>query len=854
MTGYRLTLISAPAGYGKTTLLATLLYSPSPPLPFAWLTVDEGDNDPALFIAYLLAALARLNPACGTLTRSALSNSRLADSKPSVIAGLLINDITETIPAPFALVLDDLHLITEPGIHALLSYLVEHLPSQMHLVVATRNDPPLPLARLRARGQLLEIRLRDLRFDDDETAAFLNRTLNLNLTDADLTTIASRTEGWPVGLRLVADSLGCAADARRRTDLIARLSRSDRYVFDYLADEVLNRQDDEIRDFLLKTSILPELTAPLCDAVTGRDDAHRALAYLDRRNLFVVAVNDERTAFRYHDLFTAFLRHQLEKEAPAQVADLHRRAAEAQSDTLQAIRHYLAARMWDEAAAGIEAVMEDLLHNGMWDTIRNWIHTLPAAVRREHPRLLHGLGACSILGGNRLTEARELLEAALAGYTARDDRVGTGSVLAMLSDCAMLQGDFERSASFAAQALTHPLPPEYRVGALMTQTWMKMVVGDDIGAAADLDAAIATVEEHHTPDTFNIMAYHLNPPLAALPGGLANMERFCSLAERYMPQPPPPFLVSIRRITPFIHLWRGRLDEAVREGEEALSIARRLGGGYALEGDIATILSTVFIARGEYQAAERLLERAMAYSRQVGMLARLRINLLGLMGRLRWLQGRDDDLRAIHALMQTEVQVNRLLWSPLLLAVVQARLEMLTKRYVEAESTLLRALRLERQAAYAASTGNVRLLLAHLYWAWGHLDRALTEFSPILSRCQQEGTPGRILIEGAAAVPVLDLAVERGVQPAYAAYLLNLLGRGAEPRPLAVPGTGETLTRREVEVLRLIAAGASNRAIAERLVLSEGTVKSHVHRILRKLAVSSRTEAAARARELRLIR
>ena len=852
MTGFPLTLISAPAGYGKTTLLASLFYSHASSLPTAWLTLGEEDNDPILFLAYFLAALSGLNPAFGDLTRSVLAEPRL-EHKPSFIAGVLVNDIGENLQEPFAVVLDDLHIISDPAVHAMLLSLVERMPPQMHLVVATRHDPPLPLARLRARGQLLEIRLHDLRFDDEETAIFLNRTLNLALTDDDLEIVHSRTEGWPVGLRLVGDSLGRAGDDRRRVDIISYLAKSNRYIFDYLADEVLNQQGDEMRDFLLKTSILSELTAPLCNAVTGRSDARRILAHLDRKSLFVAAVNDDHTAFRYHDLFADFLRHQLEREFPDDIADLHRRAAEAHSDPGQAIKHYLAAQMWEEAALHIERVLNDLLQVGMWDTVRNWIHSLPPAVRQSHPFLLHGLGACAMLGGNRIPEARKLLEEALSGYRARGDEAGVGAALAMLSSCAMLQGDFEHSASFAAQALTHSLSPESHVEALMTQVWMKMVVGDDTEAATDLETALSLVEEHRTFDLFNILAFHLNPPLAVLPNGLINMERFCRLAERYVPHPPAPFKVSVRRITIFLHLWRGRLDEAVRDGREALALSRRLGGGYALEGDIAIILGSVLIVRSEYEEAERLLERAIAHFSQVGMLSRMRINLLGLMGRLRWLQGCTEDLHKIYVEMHSEVQVHKMSWSPLILTVAKARLEMSDGRYAEAEESLRQAIRMERRTAYAGSMGNARLLLSYLYLTWGFPDRALDELTPILLKCEREGTPGSILIEGAAAVPVLRLAVERGVRPSYASHLLNLLGKPPEIRRPTVLDTGETLTRREVEVLRLISAGHTNRAIAEQLGIGEGTVKSHVHRILAKLAVSSRTEAAIRARELRLV-
>jgi len=868
LASYPLTLISAPAGYGKTTLLAAYcaevqrgepLFSSTPlhfrpPAQIAWLSLEEEDNDPVHFLNGLIAALRCLNSACGTTAQMLFSSLPNPSAEARRIVGVLINDILETLPDPFALILDDLHLITEPAVFAALDYLLERLPPQMHLVIATRHDPPLALARLRARGQLAELGLADLRFSGDEASLFLNERRHLGLSPADLTALQARTEGWPVSLRLLASSLERIPTPTGRTVFITDLAQTDRYVFDYLADEVLNRQDPEVRAFLLETSILSELTAPLCAAVTGRADAESILEDLDRRSLFVVAVDAARSTFRYHTLFAAFLQQHLAREMPERVSDLHRRAAEAQTNPGQAIKHYLAAEMWEEAAQRMEEEIADLLHIGMWSTVRNWVYALPAHVRKAHPALLYGLGACAMLGGDQLVSSQRLLEEALQGYTRLGDEENIGTALAALGSCAMLQGDFDRCASLVARALTHPLTPEARVQALMTRVWLRVTSGDNIEAAADMEAALAIVEKHRTLESLNMLLAHLKPPLAVLPGGLSVLERSCRLAEQYMSGPAGPLQIFVRRILVFIHFWRGHLEKTFQVGREVLALNERLGSTYALEGDVAITLGDVHIARGEYTAAERVLERLMAYTERVGLLSKqLRINGLSILGRLRWLEGRVADLRRIYAEVSASVSAHEVHWSLPILAVVQARLEMAEGRYAAARETLQRAVVLERRAPYATLFGSAQVLLAHLYLALGHPDRALAELAPLLAECEREGTPGRILLEGAAAVPVLRLAVERGVHASFAAHLLDLLGVGVGARPVPVPDTGETLTKREVEVLRLIAQGLSNRAIAERLVIGEGTVKSHVHRVLSKLNVTSRAEAAARARELRLI-
>jgi len=821
----------------------------------AWLTLDEGDNDPVLFLHYLVAALHTVAPSCGGAASALLSEFAGAGVSARLVVAALINDLLESGPEPLVLVLDDLHRITEAAVLALLDYLLAHLPPPVRVVIATRADPPLSLARLRARGQLAELRLADLRFTEAETAHFLNDALGLNLSPSSLETLYRRTEGWAAGLRLLASSLDRLATADDRVAFITTLARTDRYVLDFLADEVLDCQPPDVRAFLLQTSILPELTPPLCNAVTGRADSATILEDLERRNLFLVSLALAPTpTYRYHALFAAFLRQRLQREMPERVRELHHRAAQAQQRDRphRAVEHYLAAEMWEEAAQAIELAQGDMLQMGLWETVHSWINTLPAPVREAHPFLLHALGACILLRGDQPTRAQKAIEAALRGYTAQGTEEGTGAALAMLGSCAMLQGDFDRCAILAAQALTYPLPPESQVEALLVQTWASMLAGNDLRAATLLEEAIAIVEAHKTLELLNMLAFHLNPPLVALPGALERLERCCRLADEYVTGPPNPLQVSLRRVTVFIHFWRGRLDRAIREGEQALALSRRMGGAYALEGDLTVALSRVFIARRAYQAADRCMERAMAYAERVEMLARLRIHLSSVLAQLRWLQGRIPDLRRIYTEMSAEARFHESPCAPFLLATTRARLGMAEKQYAAAETAIRQAVALEGSSAYAASLANARLLLAHLHLSQGHPGQALAELTPLLSRCEARGTPGPLLVEGSIAVPVLRLAVEQGPHASFAAHLLSILGADDEPRPVYIPETGETLTQREIEVLRLIAQGLSNRAIAERLIISEGTVKTHVHHILHKLDVASRTEAVARARELLL--
>jgi len=850
LTSYPLTLLSAPAGYGKTTLLAALPHA-FPELSLAWLSLDEEDNDPARFLIGLVAALRRLNPACGTTAQTLLAGLSNPGAEARRIIGVLINDILETLPDPFVLILDDLHLISELTIFAALDYLLERLPPQMHLVMAARHDPPLALARLRGRGQMAELRLADLRFTFDEATLFLNEKLHLDLSSDDLAALQDRTEGWPVGLRLLAGSLDRISSAAGRTAFIADLAHTDRYVLDFLADEVLSRQEPGVRTFLLETSILSELTAALCQAVTGRADAGAILEDLYRRSLFLVAVDATATTFRYHALFAAFLRQRLAQVMPQRVSDLHRRAAEAQTDPGHAIKHYLAAEMWEEAAQTIEEVGRQLLRQGLLDTLIGWIHALPASVRETHPRLAHLLGACAWEKGN-LDTARSSLKEALQGFEAAGDAVGRGEVLADMANCAFLQADYERSGMLFDRALACPLPAHSRVQSLMGRAGLRIVQKDWAQALADVEEAEALTEASADPSLLHLLVMHLSPVYAFLPGGMERMERICRRARAHFGDQISPLRVIIEEYTALLHLWRGQLEEAIRVGEEALALRERLGGACPFIGmDMAAVIVDAYVAMGDYAAAERYFDSLLLGIKRSPLAEAMMAAFLFEVGRVYWLQGRLEEAHQVYAQMCAAENPREWPMAAGFRARMRGLLAMAEGRYAEAERAFRQALSVEQQERISIIWGGARMLLAHLYLLRGHPDRALAEVEPLLAESQRRGILTMVLLNGAIAVPVLRLAMERGVHAAFAAHLLDILGAGIEPRPVYVPETGETLTPREVEVLRLLAAGASNRAIAEQLVISEGTVKSHVHRILRKLNVTSRTQAAARARDLR---
>jgi LuxR family maltose regulon positive regulatory protein len=879
LDSHPLTLLSAPAGYGKTTLLAALPAT-YPDLSVAWLSLDEEDNDPVRFLTALIAALQHLDPTCGATAQSLLTGHIPHGAEVRRVTSVLINDVLETLSNPFVLILDDLHRIVEPSIFVALDYLLEHRPPHLHLAVATRVDPPLALARLRARGELSELRLAELRYSEEEASVFLNQRLNLGLSAADLTLLHSRTEGWAVGLRLLASSLGRVPSVQDRKLLIRYLAKTDRNVFEFLAEEVFNSQEEGTRAFLLETAILPELTPTLCQAVTRRADAGTMLEELYRRNLFLVQIAPSQgrgnwelgsasrfeqpplkardphleTRYRYHDLFAEFLRHKLREAWPERVPDLHVWAAQAESEPARAVDHYLAAARWPEAADLIERIGAEMFTRGYLDTLSRWINALPTSVREGCPRLLHYLSHCVFWKG-AWSEVQRLLEHALRGFEAVGDEAGQGEVLADLAICASGQGDLELSGRLFGQALAKPIPPHARVQALLGRALAIGAVGDWQQTVRDFNAAMALVEESGELAPLHLVALEFfHPGLAVVPGGLERLQRICDQARTQIGGAVSPSRLMVEELTTVLYLFRGQLAEAIRSGERALALRERLGGHPFLSLNAALFLVIAHTARGDYAAVDPLFDVLfLGVDRSVQPSPDLPIYLF-YAGRVRWLQGRLREARQIYEQMCDLMQDPRRDFpeTRICRAWMESLLEGAAGRYRAAERVLRQPEVLEQPDRGSAIHGSTRLMLARLYWRQDRQSEALAELAPVLAYHEQLGIPFPILLEGQSVVPLLRLAVERGVRERYAANLLALLGADDEPRPLYVPHTGETLTPREVEVLRLVIAGHSNRAIAEQLVISVWTVKSHLTKIYRKLDVTSRTKASVYARELGL--
>ncbi|MGW8227140.1 MAG: LuxR C-terminal-related transcriptional regulator [Anaerolineales bacterium] len=861
-TSLPLTLLSAPAGYGKTTLLSSF-FSSYPDLHVAWISLEDDDNDPIRFLAAFIAALQHLNPNIGSTAQSLLASPPNIGVEVKHVMSVLINDIVEISSDPIILMLDDLHKITEPVIFVSLNYLVEHMPPHMHLVVASRRDPAFALARLRARGQVSELRLGDLRFSNQEASIFLNDYLDLNLSPGDVELLQSRTEGWAVGLRLLAGSLNRFSSPEDKRSFIRFLAQTDRHIFDFLAEEVFSQQDAEVQDFLLMTSILPELTADLCKAVTELENAGTMLDVIYQRNLFLVRSDsqpahspDKRSpglqlTYRYHDLFAEFLHHKLQHTRPNLVPELHLRAARAQRDPSRAVNHYLAAERWSEAAEIIERIGAKMFTAGYLDTLSRWINTLPASVRDSHPRLLHYLSSCAIWKGN-WSEVQPLLERALLGFESTGDQAGQGEVLTNLATYALLDADLERSSQLFDRALALTTPPTIKVQSLLGRAAANMEIGDWEQAEQDFKAAMVLIDETGELDLLHLVNIpYFDAGFAFLPGGLEHLENIYYQAKALVGDEVSPLRLVVEEMITSLLLISGRLDEAIRNANNTLVIRERLGGHPFLGIETDLYLIVAHSIRGDYAIVAPLLDSLF---NEVELHNTPMVDVTDLLfgvGRIYWLQGCITEARQIYDQMCTIEDPRRDLpavricraWMSSMLAQAEGR-------YAEAEKILRQPEVLDQEDRRSTAAGNTHLMLARLYQLQNQQKAALEELAPVLAYHEKLGVPMPILMEGQSIVPLLRLAVEQDLHANYAAYLLDILGDSGGAHPVYISSTGETLTPREVEIMRLVIAGDSNQAIAEKLFISIWTVKSHLTKIYRKLDASSRSQAIARAHEL----
>jgi LuxR family maltose regulon positive regulatory protein len=851
----KLTLVSAPAGFGKTSLIVEWVsgtLSTSDPQAsnaprFCWLSLDNDDNELARFFTYFIAALQMEEDSWGQAAISLLQSPQTPP--PENIITLLINDLAfSPLRSPIILVLDDYHVIRNQAIHQALTFLLNNAPPDFQLAITTRSDPPLPLSQMRVRGEITEIREADLRFTVEETAAFLNQMPGVDLPAEEIAALASRTEGWIAALQLAALALQ-AQDSAQQADFIASFSGGHAHVVDYLMEEVWQHQAEEVQHFWLATSVLDRLSGPLCDAITGREDSEQLLSGLHQRNLFLVPLDSQRQWYRYHRLFGDMLRNRATTLGPVKITQLHQRAAhwyEQQRLLPQAIHHALAADDRAEATRLISLATAAALRRGDLAAIQGWLEALPAAHVRAQHQLALAKAWVSYLRGQIELAAACLADAQLAWPDAAEPEQQV-SLISLQAFIAILQGDIPTGVSLSHEALALATDEDDHLRELILFNLMQVQAMVD-----DIDAAVQSGRQ-------------------AVRVGLEIGSSFLA--------------ANVLEGLLQLYLLQGKLREAIRLGQEAVNrfvdkrnkplpiagqLTIALGQAHFESGDIdrAYTLMQQGIALGEQMAAimpvlnGKLRLAQVQQSRGEGELAVATLGEVRQMADLPHLQPILDALEAEINLRQRNIAA-ALAWAnsadiPSLEApaprfeivyLAYARCMLADRRWSKADALLAKLAGAAKAQGRAGSLAPIMVLQALSKQAQGQRSAAKDRLRQAVEIAAPEGHERPFLDDLPHLIPLLQ-----AVHSASADFVAGLLSR-ADLSASTLPQSllPDPLNERETEVLRLIAAGLSNPEIARELYLAVNTIKWYVKSIFQKLDVSSRKEAAARARELNLL-
>lgn len=866
---FPLTLVSAPAGFGKTTLLAA--WCAQAETPVAWLSLESSDDDASRFLLYLCAALEMVDPRLA-LDAMPLLQAATAVTHPAALT-ILLNAFARRAE-PLVLVLDDAHVLESPAVTALLAFLVEHCPPSLHLLIATRADPDLPLARYRARGQLNEIRATDLRFTQAEAAEFLNAVMALNLTPAEINALETRTEGWIAGLQLAALSM------RDRTDhaqFISAFSGSHRFILDYLLEQVLSRQTPGMQSFLLQTSILERMNAALCRAVTGQPDAQERLEWLEAHNLFVVPLDDTRQWYRYHSLFAGVLEHRLRQAGEPDVAALHRRASawlEAQGQYADAVRHARQTNDFETISRIVEQVGVSMALAGQPQLVGNWLGGLPEAMIQARPMLAYADAVVNLLGdrleqaGARLASAERLLQGGAAtpqlAFVRAWQAIWRGEV-------ALQAGDYAGFVAASRAGLDAAAPGDAARLPLLVRVARAFQITGDVRPAAEHELAVTLKPLSESNNLFtrlNSIVYLAR--LQTYRGHLRRARETFAQAANAMPQ-------AQGEPLPVIHpVYYWGLADLYREWNELERASDMLAQGFALTETTLSVDGDAVMLGYTTQCRVRLARGQWAEARQtVAELARVAAARHFVPGLMRQI----DALRALVDLAEGNLDAalrwaKEISFSPADPPDFLRELELMTWTRIwlahaarsHENARLPEIARMLKNACDdAGSKGRDNsvieflVLRARIADAEGQHEAAQVLLERALSLGEPENYLRVFADEGAPLRRLLSSLGNRKttVNLTYLASVLEAIGGGdagqsSPVKPVQV-GQFEPLSAREKQVLELIVNGASNQDIAEALVIALPTVKRHISTIYDKLQVTSRTQAVLRAREMNLV-
>jgi len=836
-------LLSAPAGFGKTTLLSSWIKMND--FPAAWLSLDADDNDPFQLMTYFITALQSLAPSVGHSALT-LMNATTPDPIESVLI-TLINDLAD-LPKDLYLFLDDYHVIDTQEIHSAVEYFVDKMPPAIHLIISSRSDPPLALSRLRVRGQLIEVRQADLRFTTAEADAFFSQTARLNLSETDVVALESRTEGWIAGLQLAALSL------RGKKDIHAFLQEfggSHRYVIDFLADEVLSQQTAAVRDFLLQTAVLDRISGSLADHVTGRDDSAALLAQLEEDNLFLIALDEHREWYRFHHLFRDFLRFQLDQELERQ---LHIRAADwffLHKLYAEAVKHALASSDIVKAEQIISQAAPVAFNQGALTTMHSWLDSLPSEVIFENCEL-------AILKGFALffSAAYEMAlpYVAVAERISSSQRTGSnyGQFLSLKAHVALWEEQVDVCIDSAREALDYLSEND-----LSFRNLTYNVLGQAFEIKGDVAGATEVYRQAfhsgwQSGDRLGALVVFAN--LIFSLNELGRRTEAAKLCEQLASQsaelsiPGLPLLPAIYLPWSLIAFEANQLEMAQELITQALELVTKINVSQGITWG-HYILAQIELAQAEFEVALENIRRGLELAVKMGRESPHYAWFAALEAQLYLQQGSLVEPIRWATTMSYSAQDTPRHWLeyPYFTYV---RLLLAQERFREAQLLLGNMVSTAQNGGRNRKVITCHLLLARTFLSLNDRPQALSHLSQAVQIAGSENYRRAFLVEGSL---IADLLPEIGAtDPAFVDALLADFG-STGPTP-SVPGQPvESLSERELEVLQLVANGLSNREIAKVLFISLGTVKKHLNNIFGKLAVKSRTQAVARAGELGLL-
>jgi len=864
----KLTLLSAPAGFGKTTLVSHWLEHlqvnneiAGQPIKVAWLSLDGDDNDPVRFLTYFIAALNQSKDIETDIGQGALNLLQSPQPPPpNTVLISLINELA-AIPEKIVFVLDDYHLIEEKLIHQALVFLLKNLPSQLHVVIATRQDPSLSLGRLRARCQLTELRAVDLRFTSSEAADFLNQVMGLNLSSGDIAELETRTEGWIAGLQLAAISMQGRKDYQ---EFIKSFTGGHRLVLDFLIEEVLGQQPESVQNFLLQTAILDRMTGSLCDALTGQDNGQETLEMLDHANLFIVHLDEERRWYRYHHLFADLLQYRFRQIHPDDLSGLHIKASEwfrSQGFNQEAIRYSLAGRDFQNAAELIKDIEIDIILQGASSKVVGWINALPDQLVKERPYLsiLHAW-ALRLMGQLENAEARLIdAEKALKSMECQDDE-NEDTFLGLIHFnrvyLSFMIGDHDQTIYHALQALDK-LPVTETIIRAQTNLYLGLAYryNGQLQTAMDIfNEVLPTAQSMAGGNIINILCYlhlgYLHLEMAQLHRAKEIFEGALKSTERHLGHSELPYTGSIYvNIGHILRQWN-QLEDAYHFTEKGLSLCRDWNVADALA---LSCLEIAYLhqaigndkqARSFIQEAIQIFNNISQWGNKIGAANQVKFDLMygDIESVDRWIQTNDLDINSDFEFYR-EIEY-----------LVLVRALIAQKRFDEAHTLAERIYEIAQETGKRQTELEVLILLAVVFSGQGKTEQALV----LLERALFIGQPERYIRifvdEGPPMASLLYEALKRNIAPEYvqrllAAFPVTEQDEDTSTKPqVDQSGLIEPLSDREIDVIQLIAKGLTNQEISNKLFLSMHTVKTHTRNIYSKLGAHHRAEAVAKAR------